>query len=108
MYLCVVRCAGAQIFGRKRSIVNLENQEPAVVKQANTAINIIDSEMGLQRPVIVLGYNCVARCVSIRSRQRVINYMIAAYSSGKTSADLKQMMMRGAGFTRQVGNFQTL
>ena len=72
------------------------------MKQANTAIRIIDAEMGLGRPVIVLGYNCVGRCVSIRSKHRVINYMIAAYSSGKTSADLKQMMMRGAGFTRRV------
>ena len=71
------------------------------MKQANIAIQTIDEEMGLQRPVIVLGYNC-GRCVSIRSRHRVINYMIAAYSSGKTSADLKQMMMRGAGFARQV------
>ncbi len=95
-------CAGIEIFGKKRSRASIENQEPKVVKQANIAIQTIDEDMGLQRPVIVLGYNCVGRCVSIRSKRRVINYMIAAYSNGKTSADLKQMMMRGAGFTRQV------
>ena len=96
--------SGIQIFGKKSLRASTENQEPKVVRQANNAIQIIDDEMGLQRPVIVLGYNCVGRCVSIRSRNRVINYMIAAYSNGKTSADLKQMMMRGAGFTRQVRN----
>ena len=77
-----------------------------LTKQAGKAIEAMDAKYGMNRPIVVIGYNCIGRCTSIRSKHRVINYIIAGYQKGKTCADLKQMLMRGAGGgTRAVSHF---
>ena len=73
-----------------------------LTRQAGIAIKSMDREYGLHRPIVVIGYSCIGRCTSIRSKQRVINYIIAGYQKGRTCGDLKQMLMRGAGSTRAV------
>lgn len=52
-------------------------------------------------PVIVAGYACLTRCVSVRGDERVMTHMILAPSKGKTVADMEQMAARGFGFTRE-------
>lgn len=73
-----------------------------LIRQAGKAIESMDREYGLHRPVVVIGYSCIGRCTSIRSNSRVINHIIAGYQKGRTCGDLKQMLMRGAGSTRAV------
>lgn len=73
-----------------------------LTKQAGQAIESMDREYGLHRPIVVVGYSCIGRCTSIRSERRVINHIIAGYQKGRTCGDLKQMLMRGAGSTRAV------
>ena len=65
-------------------------------------IKYVDKKWGPYKPVVILGYNCIGRAVSIRSNTRVINYHIAGYQRGKNAADTRQMLMRSAGYTREV------
>ncbi len=68
-----------------------------LTKQAGDAVEDMNSKYGLNRPVVVIGYSCIGRCTSIRSDKLVINHIIAGFQNGMTCADLKQMLMRGAG-----------
>lgn len=54
------------------------------------------SKYGLNRPVVVISYS-LDGCTSIRFDTCVINHIIAGVQNGRTCADLKQMLMRGAG-----------
>lgn len=66
------------------------------------AITFVDETMGLSTPVFVVGYNLVGRSCSIRSALRVLVLMAVVLGSGKSTADVKQAMMRGGGKTVEV------
>lgn len=68
-----------------------------LTKQAGDAVEDVNSKHGLKRPVVVIGYSCIGCCTSIRCDILVINHIIAGFQNGRTCADLKQMLMRGAG-----------
>ena len=84
---------------------NPREQREQVLKQVSTGIQQLDEdpEFGPRVPIIVIGYAMVGRCASVRSKDRVITHIIAAYRNGRTSAAVHQMLMRGAGRSRQVG-----
>lgn len=69
------------------------------VKQVQDAIQQIDDKFGLARPVIVFGYNLVGRSFSDRSLNRVLTHAAIVLQKGKSTADLRQTFMRGAGLT---------
>ncbi|KAK9841122.1 hypothetical protein WJX74_000377 [Apatococcus lobatus] len=71
-------------------------------KQARDAIEMFDREFGEVTPLIIVGYNMIGRCTSIRSRNRVITHIIGAYQQGRSKADAEQMLMRGNGKSREV------
>lgn len=75
-----------------------------IVKQVGVGIQQVDDhpEFGPTVPVVVIGYAMVGRCASVRSEHRVITHIIAAYKNGRTTAAVHQMLMRGAGRTREV------
>lgn len=76
-------------------------------KQASDAIKKFDRKFGLARPLIVIGYNVIGRCASIRSTNRVITHVIGAYQLGKSKADAEQMLLRSNGKSRQVCTSQS-
>lgn len=78
------------------------NQRPQVAKQASIAIKEFDERYSLKRPIIVIGYNVIGRCASIRSRKRVITHIISGYQKARNTADLEQMALRGNGLTKEV------
>ena len=77
-------------------------REVVVVKRVHDAIKQIDRTYGLARPVIVFGYNLVGRSFSCRSSNRVLTHLAVVLQKGKTTADLRQTFMRGAGLTLDV------
>ena len=77
-------------------------------KQARDAIEIFDRILGEVRPLIVIGYNMIGRCTSIRSKHRVITHIIGAYQQGRSKADAEQMLMRGNGKSREVGSISNV
>ena len=52
------------------------------------------------RPFIVVGMTCIGRSVSVRGGDRVITHIIATPAMSTPSCDLSQLVMRGAGQTR--------
>lgn len=72
------------------------------IKQVSQALEKVDRMFGLKMQVVVIGYHMVGRCASLRSQRRVITHIIAAYRKGRATANVEQMLMRGAGKTRQV------
>ena len=75
---------------------------PAGKSKAAYGISHVDEKWGLGRPVVVLGYHCAGRAVSMHSDERAISHIIACYQRGKNTADTRQMLMRAAGYTREV------
>ncbi|DBA67760.1 TPA: hypothetical protein ACH3X2_000073 [Trebouxia sp. C0005] len=71
-------------------------------RQASEGIEQFDTRYGSARPIIVVGYNMIGRCASIRSRKRVITHIIGGYQNGRSKGDLEQMLLRGNGQTRSV------
>lgn len=74
-------------------------------RQASEGIEQFDTRYGSARPIIVVGYNMIGRCASIRSRKRVITHIIGGYQNGRSKGDLEQMLLRGNGQTRSVSAF---
>lgn len=70
------------------------------------SIEFVDVKFGLARPIIVLGMACLQRCVSVRSRDRVITHAILNMTSRAISSNLQQMFMRAAGMTKHVRELQ--
>lgn len=54
-------------------------------------IEAVDKEAGAAVPIIIIGYTCVKRCVSVRSGIRVLTHMIVSPTSGMNTADVKQV-----------------
>lgn len=92
--------ARAAAFGRRPLREPMISKK--VAKQASTAIQQFDERFSLKRPIIVIGYNVIGRCASIRSGGRVITHIIGGYQKARNKADLEQMALRGNGKTRQV------
>lgn len=72
--------------------------------QVSDGVQQVDDhpEFGLRVPVVVIVYHMGGRSATIRSMLRVITHSIAAYTAGRTSAAVHQMLMRYAGLTQQV------
>jgi hypothetical protein len=81
----------------------------SVVPDLQKALDHIDKlDGGLDAPVIVVGFGCLTRCLSVRSKQRVLTHMLLAPTKGMCAADVEQMTMRFAGRTteRRLENTQ--
>jgi hypothetical protein len=68
----------------------------------SASIQHLDEKLGLHRPIIVLGFACLKRCVSVRSDHRVITHAILNMSPKSVSSNMQQLYMRAAGFTKHL------
>lgn len=64
------------------------------------SIEYIDKEYGMIRPLVVLGYGCLKRCISVRSPHRVITHAMFNVSKSSIAGNVQQMFMRVAGMTK--------
>lgn len=71
------------------------------VPDVDDCIEWVDKNYGLDTPVIVIGYGILNRCVSVRSRYRVITHAIVNAQDGASMGNMHQMCMRAAGMTRE-------
>lgn len=85
-----------------REVRQYDLEVPKGLSKAQLGIQHVDDKWGINTKVIFIAYHGAGRAVSVRSNERVITHMIACYRKGKTSADVRQMLMRAAGNTRQV------
>lgn len=79
-----------------------------LAKQASIAIKKMDDDFGLSRPVIVIGYNVLGRCASIRSSKRCITHIIVGDQKARSKGDLEQLAFSGNGDTREVSRLAFL
>jgi len=63
------------------------------------AIEMLDRSRGLDKPIIVFGFQRVLRVTSVRSLYRVITHELMCMTPGQTAANWVQLSMRGAGAT---------
>jgi hypothetical protein len=66
------------------------------------AIPYVDMTYGLDVPVVVIGYSCLVRCCSVRSKHRVITHSIVNPADSQHMGNMHQMFMRAAGMTKHV------
>ena len=52
-------------------------------------IETVDKEFGLDVPVVVIGYTCLIRCVSVRSKHRVITHAILMARKGQHMGNMQ-------------------
>ncbi len=62
-------------------------------------IELIDEKYGLDMPIIVSGFACIKRCISVRSNLRVITHIIVSPTTGINVGDTHQTVMRPGGKT---------
>lgn len=80
----------------KDSVMQNEDGKPY---KLTTVLNMIDELEAGTRPVIIIGYQCVGRCVSIRGRNFVFTHVLVSPSKSMNAASLSQAGMRGGGKT---------
>ena len=68
------------------------------------SIQMVDEQLGMETPVVVLGYECLKRGVSLRSNNRVITHAIITGTDSMLVADLQQLMMRSGGKSKATLN----
>lgn len=84
--------------GRRK--LTYENSRRAM--HLNESIEYIDRKYGLRRPLVIIGYGCIKRCISVRSKYRVITHCMFRVSERTISCNVQQMFMRAAGLTKQL------
>lgn len=80
----------------------LKHESSRRVMHLNQSIEYVDREYGLRRPLIVIGYGCIKRCISVRSEYRVITHCMFRVGGTAPSCTVQQMFMRAAGMTKQL------
>ncbi len=75
--------------------------EGGAPRDAKEALQYVDNIYGLDRPVIVAGYGCLTRCISLRSDRRVITHLLVAPTKGYPASDVAQMVARFCGFCKE-------
>lgn len=75
-----------------------EQLKSTLNKELSAALEDIPADVA----VILVGYQCMSRCVSTRSRYRVPTHVICGPRPSKTSADTNQMIMRAGGYVEGV------
>lgn len=86
-----------------------EDEEPCTL---GSVLDIVDNmgPSGLRTPIICLGYELLIRSISVRSTDRVITHMVINVGDNKLTSDVRQMLMRSAGYNadnvRLLNGFQ--
>lgn len=103
----ITRGTGDVVIGKGSVMKDDEGKPHKLVK----VLNMIDDLEHGTRPVIIIGYQCVGRCVSIRGRNYAITHMLISPPKSMNTASLSQAGMRGAGKTtslRRAHGFQEI
>lgn len=68
----------------------------------SNAIDYVTDVFGAHVPLIICSYSCTIRCVSVRSKERVLTHVVAAPSKGMNTADVMQLTMRCGGRSTSI------
>jgi hypothetical protein len=80
-------------------VVKKKKGNPILV---DDVIELIDKRYGLDMPIIVSGFACIKRCISVRGNERVITHIIVSPTTGINVGDTHQTVMRPGGKTVDV------
>lgn len=79
------------------NVVNATREERCTLGGLVGIVDDMEPE-GMRIPIICLGYELLIRSISVRSSNRVITHMVVNVGDNKNTSDVRQMLMRSAGY----------